>query len=348
MGDLLRDSEVAQAFDLRHLNVRFSNSFADIEAIQAKKLWLLIKYNTLLCWNLVWWRPKVVIICPAFGKLAFAKDAGFTLLAGWVFRRRVIWWVHPTGMDRLLLSAGRVGRAVIRWVSSLVHRVIVVGHAQRHEFDGLVESERIGTIHNGVRADNYSLDRFANRSVVTVTFVSNLEVTKGWQDLLEAATIICRRRGGVSFEFHGNPGRDAPLQTVNQAFARAGFPDRIRYCGPAYGPEKHAALDAADIFCFPTYLDSFGLVNLEAMNAGLPIVSTAYSSIPEVVTDGEGGFLVEPRDVATLVGSLERLIENSALRRTMGAYNQARFYDKFSEVAFSRRWLELLRELSPT
>lgn len=101
-----------------------------------------------------------------------------------------------------------------------------------------------------------------------------------------------------------------------------------------------------DIFCLPTYVDSFGYALLEAMSIGLPLVATNIFAIPEIIEDGKNGFLINTplsdfrnyvpsffdRElikrkrikmvINELVEKLSILIENSSLRRRMGKYGR--------------------------
>lgn len=74
----------------------------------------------------------------------------------------------------------------------------------------------------------------------------------------------------------------------------------------------------ADVFCLPSLQEGFGIVFLEAMAAGLPIVAGRAAAVPEVVPHGEVGLLVSPRDPAALAGALERLAREPGTRREMG------------------------------
>jgi len=207
--------------------------------------------------------------------------------------------------------------------------------------------EQLVVIHNSVPVETYSWGRFQGRSNVRVLYFANLEITKGWQVLLEAAMRICAMRDDVFFDFYGNPVPNSSIAAIHQAFQTSGYPDRICFHGPAYGLEKHQAFEKADIFCFPTFfpVETFGLVNLEAMNAGLPIISTDHASIPEVVIEGLGGFLVAKNDGEALSAAIIRLAEDNDLRLRMGRFNQQRFYEHFTVDRFVDRWIELILKL---
>ncbi len=90
----------------------------------------------------------------------------------------------------------------------------------------------------------------------------------------------------------------------------------------------------ADVFCLPSIQEGFGIVFLEAMACGLPIVSTTAAAIPEVVPHGKAGLLVPPRDVNKLAGALIGLLGDQEKRHQFGSFGQShvRQYD-WSAVA---------------
>ncbi len=86
----------------------------------------------------------------------------------------------------------------------------------------------------------------------------------------------------------------------------------------------------ADVFALPSLQEGFGLVFLEAMAAGLPVVAVRAAAVPEVVPDGEAAILVRPGDVGGLADALIRLLENEKLRKQMGraGRNRVRRYNR--------------------
>ena len=77
---------------------------------------------------------------------------------------------------------------------------------------------------------------------------------------------------------------------------------------------------------------------LEALAAGLPVVATDVGGISDALTEGEGGFLVPPRDAAALRAALERVINNAALRDRMGKWNRERYLRDYTVAAYGARW----------
>ena len=105
----------------------------------------------------------------------------------------------------------------------------------------------------------------------------------------------------------------------------------------------------ADVFCLPSVQEGFGIVFLEAMAAGLPIVACSAAAIPEVVHDGATGVLVPPRDPSALARALGDLLQHrpraQALgeegRRRVGALTPARVAARFVEAVESSRTIPL-------
>jgi glycosyltransferase involved in cell wall biosynthesis len=86
----------------------------------------------------------------------------------------------------------------------------------------------------------------------------------------------------------------------------------------------------ANIFALPSEWEGISMALLEAMAAGLPVVATAVGGTPEVVIDGETGYLVPPRDPASFANALSRLIQDPGLRQRMGMSARQRVCDQFN------------------
>ena len=89
-------------------------------------------------------------------------------------------------------------------------------------------------------------------------------------------------------------------------------------------------------------MDALPTVLLEAMASGVPVVSTALSGIPEIVVDGETGYLVEPGDAVALAGAMEKLLREPDTSARLGRAGRRRaeeLFDLRANVAVLARWL---------
>ncbi len=138
-----------------------------------------------------------------------------------------------------------------------------------------------------------------------------------------------------------------PLLEPLRALARGrGLEGSVRFAGYVPEAEKTDYFDLADVFVFPSALEGFGLAVAEAMASGVPVVASDRGSIPELLADGEGGFLCDPGRPDLFVDRLQRLLGDAPLRAKMGAANAERVDRAFRWercVAATRRVYEEAR-----
>lgn len=120
----------------------------------------------------------------------------------------------------------------------------------------------------------------------------------------------------------------------------------VNYLGPKYGDEKNFFFSNADIFVFPTYYfnECFPLVLLEAMQYKLPIITSCEGGIPDIVTNGENGFVCKTNDVDTTADTIEKLLKDSGLRTQMGENGYKMFKEGFTLQKFNENITRILKE----
>jgi rhamnosyl/mannosyltransferase len=145
-------------------------------------------------------------------------------------------------------------------------------------------------------------------------------------------------------------GRGPLTDSLRQAARDAGVAERVHFAGFIPDEELVAFYDACDIFCMPSTAraEQFGLVQLEAMNCGKPVVATRLGTGVEYVTlDGVTGLIVEPGNVESLALALNRLIADAPLRARLGAAGRQRVADVFSVRRMIDRTVAVYRQLAP-
>ena len=134
-----------------------------------------------------------------------------------------------------------------------------------------------------------------------------------------------------------------PLEAETRALAaERGIADRVVLPGRL---ELRDWLERADVFLHTSRWEGFGMVLLEAMLAGLPIVATRVSAVPEVVADGETGALVDAGDWRAAGAALNRFLSDAELARATGAAGLTRAREEFSVARMADQTVELYRSL---
>ncbi len=109
--------------------------------------------------------------------------------------------------------------------------------------------------------------------------------------------------------------------------------------------ELSACYAAAEVFALPSRGEGFGFVYLEAMARGKPVIGGAHGGAPEVIADGETGYLVQHGDPVQLATSIDALLANPELAKQMGARGRARVEAQFRFNVFAKSFRKILREL---
>lgn len=147
-------------------------------------------------------------------------------------------------------------------------------------------------------------------------FVGRFDPRKGLPELLRACALLAKEGADFRLILVG----DGRLGPELRRFAERSLPGRVVFEGQVEHERLPAYYATADLFCSPARgSESFGLVLLEAMALGVPVVATGIPGYRCVVTDGVEGLLVPPRDPAALAAALGALLRDPALRERMGA-----------------------------
>lgn len=165
-------------------------------------------------------------------------------------------------------------------------------------------------------------DRPGAERDLDVLYVGRLSPEKGIDTLLDAAG---RLPDGARLTIVGH----GALEPEVRAAAAAAAPGRIEFLGQRSQPEVLALWRRAKVAVLPSYSDPFPFTVLEALSQGTPVVGSAVSGIPEMVTDGESGFLVPPGDGVALAIAVNRILNDEALRSRLSAgalTSAARFF----------------------
>jgi glycosyltransferase involved in cell wall biosynthesis len=163
---------------------------------------------------------------------------------------------------------------------------------------------------------------FPNKRRPTFLFVGAINARKGWRYLLEAAGLLVKRgidQFSVIFAGAGNQEADLRAGIENYRLGQI-----AQYVGPVPYQEIASYYKEADVFVFPTTEDVWGLVLIEAMAFGLPVMCSKYAGAREMVQHEGNGFIVDPRDVESFAEYMNRFIQDQNLILGFGARSRAR------------------------
>ncbi|HEV2387550.1 MAG TPA: glycosyltransferase family 4 protein [Candidatus Acidoferrales bacterium] len=177
-------------------------------------------------------------------------------------------------------------------------------------------------------------------SLLTVARLSTADPGKGIDNVIRVLPQLLRSFPNL---YHVIVGGGDAQPAYEELTADCGVRERVFFCGELPVGSLRGYYDAADIFVMPSRQEGFGIVYLEAMAAGKPIVAAASGGSTEVVDDGQTGFLVDYADAAALANRLLRLLADADLRRRMGEEGRRKVVKEHQYEFFRDRLKAYLR-----
>lgn len=173
----------------------------------------------------------------------------------------------------------------------------------------------------------------------TVLCVARMYPRKRIQDLLEAAHRLRARLPELQVRIVGSGPEHPRLVRLR---AQLGLGGTVEFLGEVSRSRLAEEYVNADCFCLSSVQEGFGIVFIEAMAAGLPIVACRAAAVPEVVPDGVAGILVEPRSPERLAAALEEVLTDAARRKEYGEAGRRRAAE-FDSPRVAEQFLEAVR-----
>ncbi len=252
--------------------------------------------------------------------------------------------IHASKFVPFCESLGPWRRRLLIASLSRASLIVVIGeYWKRYLIESLgVPANLVTVVHNAVPVTPGRSVRAGGDAACRIVALGLLGPRKGTPELLEALASPTLRPLNWTAVIAGNGEVDAARR---QALA-GGIADRVEIPGWVDAAAVAALLAAADIFVLPSHYEGLPVSILEAMSAGLPVVTTPVGAIPELVLADETGLLVPPGSAPALAAALAALIEGPALRLKFGTAARARVEQHFRIEGMAARFAGFYRRLA--
>jgi glycosyltransferase involved in cell wall biosynthesis len=332
--------------ELRHVRLAFSANESQVGKLRLGKMLRVIPVVLQVLWQRLLHGPQILYFAPAGATTAgMLRDVAIFGTTRFLFTKTIVHF-HAGGHAEFYRTLPKWKQWLFR--KAYFHADAAIRLTENTPEDGkglLAQSEYI--VPNGI-ADLGAELEFPRRAPaisasrpLRILFVALLCETKGLMVLIEAAGKLAARGVPFRLDLMGRFQHEEFAARVKARIAELGIGAQVNFLGVLMGDEKLAAFREADVLCHPTYHDTFGLVILEGMSCGMPVVATRYCSIPLIVDDGETGLLVPPRDPDGLAEALAELADNPELIRQMGIAGREKFLREFT----LQRHVEQMRQV---
>jgi glycosyltransferase involved in cell wall biosynthesis len=223
--------------------------------------------------------------------------------------------------------------------------------AQRVRAAG-VPASKVAVIRNALDSSPYDhpdphcrqrlMDFFRTPPALIVGAAGRLSPEKGFDVFVEAASLASWQRSNVGFLLFG----DGPMRpALEERIAKLGLADRFVLAG--FRTDLHRLLPGLDLAVLSSHTEGLPVAVLEAQAAGVAVVATAVGGTPEVIVDGQTGWLVPPADPAALADRIILALADDAHRRALGQAGRQCVRQEWTFAAQAERYQRLFERLAP-
>lgn len=278
-------------------------------------------------------RFDLVHIHLASGASMYRKSI-FVLLSR-IMGKPVVIHNHGADFDTFYLESSGFAKWYIRKIFSMCQKVLVLSGFWKSFFQNTIKSKNVEVLHNGVYTSVFEACYTMPQNLSRFLFLGRLGKRKGVYDLLESVDELVNRQGHRDLYFY--LAGDGDLEEVQELVKRKGLENNVELLGWIGEKEKLESLKHADTMILPSYNEGLPMSILESMAAGKVIISSRVGGIPDLVTEGENGYLIDPGDIGSMSKhilyvkqhpeEMIRIAENNKLKIEQ-EYNLARLNER--------------------
>ncbi len=258
-----------------------------------------------------------------------------------LFGKNVVLHIHGADFDEYLEEAGRFSKKDIIALLNKMDVIVVLSESWKKYFEQYISPDKIKVIYNpcAAIAEEY---RSRQNPAAVVLFIGRMGRRKGTYDLIEAAARL--RHLDFNLQLYG----DGDVDLIRKLVLEQGLQDKVGVNGWISHDAVFSLYAKADLLVLPSYAEGMPMSVLEAIGAGLPVISTFAGGTPEIIADGVNGFLIKPGDIDALADRLKSLIEDTGMRERMGRAALETAKSKFSVETAGHQLAAIYLKFNPS
>lgn len=318
-----------QNIKLYHVRMNFSRGMKDMGKFQFYKVWHLICIIFKIYYIRLFKQVDILYYPPSGPNSAVYRDMMILLPTRWMFKK-TIFHFHASGLSQHIGKKGAFFDILFK--KCFFYPDVAIRLSESCPDEGAaIKAKQIIIVPNGLPDEAGAPNEIVSKPELNILFIGLLEESKGELDLCRAVIELKSKNIKVKVRIAGEFKNQEYQERFTSFIIENNIHEDVEYLGIIRGKDKEFAFRNTDVFCFPSFFhsESFPLVLIEAMSYGIPIVTTRWRGIVDMVTDGDNGFLVDINTPHEVAEKIEELSSNVELRKRMGQSARKYFEDRY-------------------
>jgi glycosyltransferase involved in cell wall biosynthesis len=348
VGDFIaHSSKLHEEFECKFITIKSSISLSSVGRFGFKKIYYLLELYVKILWTLVTFKPEKIYFTASNKSFAFYRDLILSTL--WkmysLFKKVDIYYhFHTKGVEDFV-TGSVVKTALTKFFLKDVN-LILLSPLLENDFLKVNTFKCVLYLPNGVenqltenQFDQVIKGKFSNDKPLNVLYLSNMIKSKGYFKVLELAKQI--KEAPIQFNFAGGWTSQKDKNDFFQFIKDNNLSDKVFFHGFVNGEEKAELFKKSHLLLFPTRYknESFGLVIIEALSYGVPVIATDEGSIPYILNEKSGIVL---SDIANLPQALDKA-RDTLVNQETSIYCRKHYLDNFTLDKFEDNLICVLK-----
>ena len=291
---------------------RFSHVSSHVDGSKVRKL--IKALEGLIRAFLILLTKKVDLVHVHGSDIVSSNRKYFYIRLAGLFGVKIIYHFHGALFIDHYVQAAKHTKMRMKRLFEFADTVICLSDGWRNSIIDIAPAAKIKMMPNAVKLPELQPVRAAEKPV-RLAFLGLVGERKGVFDLVRVVRRLINDGHDIRLNIAGN----GDIDRLNEMISGLQLSEKVSYLGWISEIQRDRLLRRTDIYVLPSYGEGMPMSVLEAMSYSIPVVSTNVGGIPELVLEGETGYLVEPGDIEALYHSLTMLIADEGLRTRLGA-----------------------------
>ncbi len=335
-------------FEVRNIKLNYSKKLSDIGTLNLLKIIGFFKVIRQIKRELMDFNPDLIYFVPATSGFGLYRDYLFIKKIKKIFDRKILFHIR----SRISSEDWKKHKKIYKKMFEK-ERALVLGKELVHDLRNLIPSEKVFILPNAIK-NEVSDKKFQNiikkreeEKEFNILFLSNMDESKGWLKLLQACSILKKKRKKFNCNFVGAWPSLKEKKRFEILTKKYGLEKNVKYLGKKIGKEKNKILENYDVLVFPTEykLETFGRVILEGMMFGLPVIANGIATIPTTIQHGKTGFVLKENTAEEIAEKLNLLLNNKAKRINMGKGGRQRFLEHYTLKEYEKKFKNIFEKI---
>lgn len=286
----------------------------------------------LILFHLTFGNVALVHVHTSF-RWSFARKSIVVLLSS-MFRKHIILHFHASRFYEFFITDNRLLQWFIGKILGHCDLTLVLCRDWEEKLSKRFPFANIAVLENPFNRNDKMPAAVSCYPAFTVLFIGFLIAAKGIEDFIEVAKMAAA--DGMKDIRFIIAGKGDLERYVVDSIARDSLESYVEYVGWVEGEQKRELQSSASLFFLPSYNEGMPMSILEAMNHGLSILASRISGVPDLVTDGENGYLFQPGDLNGFYSAIKKLYFDRPLLEQLGRKSKERSRQFASDVVYGK------------